>query len=70
MGRAILLTVLACLLSIGSGHAEDGCPPGLFHQRGDNKCTAVSKYNKLPLDDEKSMVFASQCPPSALMAQI
>ena len=59
MGRAILLTVLACLLSIGSGHAEDGCPPGLFHANGDNKCTAVSNHNKLPLDDEKSMVFGS-----------
>lgn len=45
---------------VSSAHAEEGCPAGFFPQAGDGKCTAVSEYNRLPLDDSKPMTFQGQ----------
>lgn len=65
MALAKLFTLIragaaAILVMISNAHAEDGCPPGLFPQTGDGKCTAVSEHNRLPLDDNKPMTFNSQ----------
>jgi hypothetical protein len=57
--RLTTIFLWLAIVAAGSGgaHAEEGCPTGQLPESLDKKCTPISKYGVLPLDDSSPMRF-------------